>query len=79
MDIDWTSYPHLDEHHRNALTRMSQALGDVAASEVLQMPPQHQLERVNAFVKMEQMYAATAQRAFEEAEAQLRRKAEQQF
>ena len=71
MKVDWNQYPHLEEAHRNALLRMSQYLGEDAASEVLRMLPPHQLERLNAFVKMEQMYAATAQRAFEEAEAQL--------
>ena len=58
---------------------MSQTLGDAAADEVLRMPAQQSIERINAFVKMEQMYAATAQHAFEEAETQLRQKAEQQF
>jgi hypothetical protein len=79
MEVDWNQYPHLEEAHRNALLRMSQSLGVDAANEVLRMLPPHQLERLNAFVKMEQMYSATAQRAFEEAEAQLRRKAEEQL
>jgi len=71
MEVDWKQYPHLEEAHRNALVRMSQSLGVDAANEVLRMLPPQAFERLNAFVKMEQMYSATAQRAFEEAEAQL--------
>ena len=79
MEVDWNLHPHLEEAKRSALLRMSQSLGADAAREVLWMPPQHQVERLNAFLKMEQMYSATAQRAFEEAEAQLRQKAEEQL
>lgn len=79
MDVDWNAYPHLDEAQRNALVRMSQFLGSGAASEVLRLAPQHQVERLGAFVHMEQMYTATAQRAFEEAETQLRERAEEQL
>ena len=76
MKVDWNHYPHLEEAQRNALVRMSQTLGEDAAAEVLRSAPPHQQERLNAFIKMEQMYTATAQHAFVEAEAQLRQKAE---
>jgi Retrotransposon gag protein/Zinc knuckle len=79
MDVDWKRYPHLEDGLKAALTRMSHALGNPAAQEVLRMSPQRQVERLNAFINMEQMYAATAQQAFEEAQAQLRKEAEEQL
>ncbi len=63
LEIDWARYPHLNEDQQLALKRMASTLGYAAANDLLLSPAEGHAERIAAFVRMEQMYAATAQQA----------------
>lgn len=79
MNVDWSRYPHLEEDHRHALVRMANALGGEAARDLLSNDPNTHVPRIEAFVRMEQMFSATAQNAFEQARARLQEEAEHQL
>ena len=53
LNMDWSDFPHLSQHHRELAEHMAQGLGEQALVNLLHCPPeQHvaQLEQFEAFV-----------------------------